>query len=288
MTASMTAFSRHQRDCPEGRLIWEIRSVNHRYLDIHLKLPDDLRAVEPGCRELINDRLGRGRIDAALRFEPAPQAQQLTGINVQSVEALGRALETVAAIVPRSGEINPCDILRWPGVLEQPATDYDTLSTLATELLDETLGELAETRRREGARLAGLIGQRVGATREILANLRTALPDIEKDLKTRWHKRLSELGDEVDSTRIAQEQALLLTRADIDEELDRLDTHLTEVDRILAGTEPAGRRLDFLMQELNREANTLGSKASDLRNTNAAVDLKVLIDQMREQVQNIE
>ena len=288
MTASMTAFSRRHRDFAEGRLVWEIRSVNHRYLDVHLKLPDDLRSAEPSCREQINDQLGRGRIDAALRFEPVTTADQTTDVSVQALEALSRAIDTVANTIPQTGKVDPCEVLRWPGVLEQSSTDFDSLAVSAVELLDESLQDLVASRQREGARLADMIRKRILSAREVLSNLRNQLPDIEQDMKTRWQRRLSELGDDVDAARIAQEQAMLLTRADVSEELDRLDTHLAEVERILNGGKSVGRRLDFLMQELNREANTLGSKANDLRNTNASVDLKVLIDQMREQVQNIE
>ena len=268
--------------------MWEVRSVNHRYLDVHLKLPDELRSGEPLFREKVNDRLGRGRIDAALKFEPAHGVGLLSDVNKQALEALGKALDDVRAIIPHSGKVNPCDVLRWPGVLEQPATDFDSLSASAADLLGQALDDLTATRQREGQRLSALIGQRVDGARNIVTDLRAALPEIEQDMKSRWHRRLSELGDEVDAARIAQEQALLLTRADVSEEIDRLDTHLDEVQRIIHGDKPAGRRLDFLMQELNREANTLGSKAADLRNTSASVDLKVLIDQMREQVQNIE
>lgn len=288
MTASMTAFSRLQRDLPAGRLVWEVRSVNHRYLDIHLKLPDTLRAAEPGCRDRIQAALGRGRIDAILGFEPAPGADREIRVNVPATEALSRALETVAGIVPDSGSPDPVELLRWPGVLEQAAPDYGSLAESAQELLGETLVDLRDARLREGARLAALIRERAAGAGTIIAQLRAALPEIEESLKSRWGRRLKELGEEVEPSRIAQEQALLLTRADVSEELDRLDTHLAEIDRALGRNEPAGRRLDFLMQELNREANTLGSKSSDLRVTDASVELKVLIDQMREQVQNLE
>ena len=288
MTASMTAFSRLDGDSPAGRLTWEIRSVNHRYLDVHLKLPEDLRAAEPGCRERITAALGRGRIDAALRFEPTAASGRELNINVGALETLGRALDSVRESIHRVAKPDPCEVLRWPGVLEQAETDFESLVESAVELLTSALEQLGETRRREGARLEALIRERVDGARNIVTELRSQLPDIEADLKTRWARRLNELGDEVDPARIAQEQAVILTRADVSEELDRLETHLGEVERVLGKKEPAGRRLDFLMQELNREANTLGSKSSDLRNTNASVELKVLIDQMREQVQNLE
>ena len=284
----MTAFSRLHWDYPAGRLTWEVRSVNPRYLDVHLKLPEDFRAAEPGCRERVTAVLGRGRIDAALRFEPAAAGARDLNINVAALEALNGALDSVRESIDHVAKADPCDILRWPGILEQPETDFDSLVESALELLSDALVQLGEARQREGARLEALIRERVESARAIVAELRSQLPDIEQDLTSRWTRRLAELGDEVDPARIAQEQAVLLTRADVSEELDRLDTHLAEVERVLSKREPAGRRLDFLMQELNREANTLGSKSSDLRNTNAAVELKVLIDQMREQVQNLE
>lgn len=288
MTASMTAFSRLHGDYPAGRLTWEIRSVNHRYLDIHLKLPEDLRAVETGCRERITATLGRGRIDAALRFEPGLASARDLTLNPEALSALGRALDKVRETLHKTAKPDPCEVLRWPGVLEQAETDFESLIAEALALLDGALEQLGDARRREGSRLESLIRERVDGARAIVNDLRAQLPQIEQDLKTRWTRRLTELGDEVDPARIAQEQAMLLTRADVSEELDRLETHLGEVERVLGKKQPAGRRLDFLMQELNREANTLGSKSSDLRNTNAAVELKVLIDQMREQVQNLE
>lgn len=288
MTASMTAFSRLHRDLPAGRLVWEVRSVNHRYLDVHLKLPENLRAAEPGCRDRINASLGRGRVDAALGFEPAPNPDHGMEVNVPAAEALSRALDAVAGIVPGTAGADPLEFLRWPGVLERTEPDYGSLAESAQELLADALSDLREARLREGARLEALIRERLEGARRIVAELRALLPEIEESLKSRWERRLKELGAEVEPSRIAQEQALLLNRTDVSEELDRLDTHLTEIGRTLDRNEPMGRRLDFLMQELNREANTLGSKSGDLRTTGASVELKVLIDQMREQVQNLE
>ncbi len=288
MIASMTAFCRSQTELPAGCLVWEIRSVNHRYLDVHLKLPEQLRSLESGCRELINGSLNRGRIDAALKYDPGNFTGGGFTMNEAILTSLGESLAVVKARIPGAGATDPCEILRWPGVLEKPDEDIDGLIQCALGVLAGALDELIEVRLREGLRLQQLVSDRIATAREIVKDLRSVLPEIELDIKQRWQRRLDELGDEVDPSRLNQELALLLTRIDVSEELDRLDTHFEEVERVLTGSKPAGRRLDFLMQELNREANTLGAKSADLRNTNAAVDLKVLIDQMREQVQNIE
>ncbi len=288
MTVSMTAFCRHQSEHLEGSLVWEIRSVNHRYLDIHFKLPEQLRSLEPGCRDRINKKLNRGRVDVTLKFEPANDASHELVVNEATLGALARSLEQVKERIPEADAPNPCEILRWPGVLEDTNPDIDGLMAAAMRGLDEAIKDLIENRQREGMRMGQLIGERIIGARDIVSGLRNLLTEIEMDMKQRWQRRLDELGDQVDPARLNQELALLLTRTDVSEELDRLDTHFDEVDRTLSQSKAAGRRLDFLMQELNREANTLGAKSIDLRNTNASVELKVLIDQMREQVQNIE
>ena len=288
MTASMTAFCRIQTDMPEGSLVWEIRSVNHRYLDIHLKLPEELRLLETGCREMINSRLNRGRIDAMLKLEQTNKSGSELVLNPEALSALAGAIDRVSAQMDNIGPINPCEALRWPGVLQEPVSDIESIGNIALKALNDAVAELLESRQREGDRMQQLILERIDSARQIVADLRAHLPDIELGIQQRWQRRLGELGEEVDPARMAQELALLLTRNDVSEELDRLDTHFDEVSRVLEGDKAAGRRLDFLMQELNREANTLGSKSVDMRNTNAAVELKVLIDQMREQVQNIE
>ena len=288
MTASMTAFCRIQADMPGGSLVWEIRSVNHRYLDVHLKLPEELRVLETGCREMFNARLNRGRIDAMLKLEQTNKSGTELVLNPEVLSALSGAIDQVSAQLDNTGPINPCDVLRWPGVLQEPVSDIESIGNIALKALNDAVAELLESRQREGTRMQQLILERIESARQIVTDLRADLPDIELGIQQRWQRRLAELGEEVDPARMAQELALLLTRNDVSEELDRLDTHFDEVSRVLEGDKAAGRRLDFLMQELNREANTLGSKSVDMRNTNAAVELKVLIDQMREQVQNIE
>jgi len=288
MTASMTAFSRIESETTEGRLVWEIRSVNHRFLDAHLRLPDELKSLESGCRQRIGKCLNRGRIDAGLKFERNQMKYQQASLNKSALAALQDAISQVRQILPDAAKVSPTEILRWPGVLNEPEEDFEKLHVDALQSLDKALEELVTARNREGDKMGLLISERITASRELVSRFRTELPAIENDIKQRWQQRMNELGEQVEPTRLAQEMAIMLTRSDVNEELDRLDSHFDEVDYILASTEPVGRKLDFLMQELNREANTLGSKAADLRNTSASVDLKILIDQMREQVQNIE
>jgi len=288
MTASMTGFCRTQIDLEGCSLIWEVRSVNHRYLDAHLRLPEEFRVIETQCRSSISDRLNRGRIDAALKYEANKGENLEIDISESALDALSAALKTVEQRVSGSSAPNQIEVLRWPGVLRQAEADYEVLNKAALTALSSALDDLVTARKREGKRLAQMILDRIAESRVIVADLRTALPDIETGIKQRWNKRLEELGDEIEPARLSQEMAILLTRSDVSEELDRLETHFEEVERVVGQNKPAGRRLDFLMQELNREANTLGSKSVDLRNTNSAVELKVLIDQMREQVQNIE
>ncbi len=288
MTASMTAFHRLQENFPAGRLVWEIRSLNHRYLDIHLKLPDHLRRVEPVCREQIVATLSRGRLDATLSYEPCSDPNHPIRVNVPAAKSLARGLETMTSIIPNPGRVDLIAFLRWPGVLEPPKPDVDHLATSAEILFTQALEGLVQVRHREGARLESLIRERIQSAQVVIQHVKDALPEIEDALKVRWGRRLAELDREPDPVRIAQEQAIFLSRTDISEELDRLEAHLTEVARVLDQKEPSGRRLDFLMQELHREANTLGAKSNALGNTQAAIELKLLIEQMREQIQNIE
>ena len=288
MTISMTAFSRSEKEIANCHLVWEIRSVNHRYLDVHLKLPEDFRVLETKCRELINARLGRGRVDAILRCENYHDQNVELTINTGQLEAINDAIAKVTEVVPLAKQVNVLDVLSWPGVLNKSEVNVDERLDEVLEVLSTGLDSLVQARKREGQRLGEVINNRIEACDAMVSELRQQLPDIEVSLKQRWQQRLEEVGDNVDEGRMAQELALILTKTDIHEELDRLETHFSEVKRTLGAPKPAGRRLDFLMQELNREANTLGSKSADLRTTNTSVELKVLIDQMREQVQNIE
>ena len=288
MTSSMTAFARSEARTGEGTLVWELRTVNHRYLDVNLRLPEELRFLEPRCRERIQSRLGRGRCDAFLKFEHADSATLGVDIDREGARALSELFGELALIFPEAPKPRLSEILAWPGVLDERGIDVEKLGDAAMASLERALEELVETRRREGAKLRQMIVERIQAARREVANLRKQLPAINRSLRERWQKRLAELEGELDATRLHQELTLLLTRSDASEEIDRLETHLDEVQRVLESEGTTGRRLDFLMQELNREANTLGSKSADTRSTAAAVELKVLVDQMREQVQNIE
>jgi uncharacterized protein (TIGR00255 family) len=287
MTLSMTAFARRGADTPVGALVWELRSVNHRYLEVAVRLPEELRAIETGVRELVASRLERGKVDATLRYQPS---DTITGAALDTAAArqLLAAAREVEALATGLSALSVSDVLRWPGVLKAPGLDSDALAGAALGLLGQALDELLATRTREGARLKTLLEERLQAIRNVLTGLHTLLPEIAKDHRARLEARLSEIRAQLDPARLEQEMVLYATRADVSEEADRLQTHVTEVSRVLAGKGQVGRRLDFLMQELNREANTLASKSVDTRQTNAAVELKVLIEQMREQVQNIE
>jgi len=290
MTASMTAFARRESLTPWGGLAWELRTVNHRYLELSFKLPDELRVIEPAARELLGKRLGRGKVDCHLRFAAREGAEGvLDEALVARLMTLAHKTQTLAAAA--GGSVTPwrmVDLLRWPGVFKSGAVDTEGLQQAAIALLTETVNELAATRAREGAQLAAILKTRLDALGEIATQVRALLPEVRRNFRERLLARLGEVRAELDPARVEQELLLFAQKTDVDEELDRLVMHLTEVRRVLDDKGQTGRRLDFLMQELNREANTLGSKAADVRVTNAAVDLKVLIEQMREQVQNIE
>ena len=288
MPNSMTAFARSDRETDLGVLTWEVRTVNHRYLDISPRLPDAFRSMEPNLRDRVGRRLNRGRVDLTLRYQSkqaAPGAELLDESLVHRLAELAHRIEVIAHNV--SG-LRTVDLLRWPGVIKTPEPDTEVLCETALELLDETLQQLSEARAREGEGLRDLLVRRLTAMDTLVADLRAVLPEVTERYRERLNERLGELRDQLEAGRLEQEIVLFAQKTDVHEELDRLDSHTREVRRVLGQNQPIGRRLDFLMQELNREANTLGSKAADIRVTNASVELKVLIEQMREQVQNIE
>ena len=288
MISSMTAFARAERRDEHGDFVWEIRSVNHRFLEVHVRLPEDFRAVEGTVRERVAARLGRGKIECALRYKPAPDTLAEVHVNRAFAARIVRAARELADLLPGTPDPTAFDVLRWPGVLESDIEDLSPAQAAATEVLDDALASLSDARAREGERLAELIRQRCTALRAAVARARERMPAVLEGLRERLRSRLTEVLEQLDSLRLEQEMVLVAQRLDIDEEMDRLTTHVTEVERVLGKREPAGRRLDFLMQELNREANTLSSKSADSELTSIAVDMKVLIEQMREQVQNIE
>ena len=289
MIRSMTGFARRERQGPWGTLACEIRSVNHRYLELSLRLPEDLRGLEGDARQAVSAALRRGKVDVGvyLRGQPAPTGT--LEINRALVDQLARTARDVSSIADSSlAAVSPLELLRWPGVIREPEKDLQPVQSAALELLHETVRELNESRAREGGRLREMLLGRCQSLQQTVEQLRARLPEIAARIRERVGERVAQLGGSVDPARLEQELVLLAYKMDFAEELDRLGSHITETLQILDAKEPAGRRLDFLMQEFNREANTLSSKSQDADTTRAAVDMKVLIEQMREQVQNIE
>jgi uncharacterized protein (TIGR00255 family) len=287
MLRSMTAFASAEADTGHGALSIELRSVNHRYLELGLRLPEELRSMEPVVRERVAARLSRGKVDLGVRYKPATANE--AGITLD--EALvTRLSETAQALAARFPQLNVdfVSLLGWPGVMLDRDTDQESLRAEALALLDVALGEMVTAREREGERLGGFLRERLDAIEKIVADVRAHLPEVREALRARFDTRIAELKLPLEPGRVEQEVVLQMQRIDVDEELDRLTAHIAEARRNLDLQEAVGRRLDFLMQEFNREANTLGSKAADPRTTKAAVELKVLIEQMREQVQNLE
>jgi len=286
MIRSMTAYASAEEITPLGWLACEVRAVNHRFLETGVRLPDELRTLEPPVREHIAARLARGKVDATLRYR-APNTTADLLLDERTAAQLAATAETLKARFPQLAT-DFAGLLDWPGLLVRPELDQEGLSQAALDLLDRTLDEFVAGREREGSKLAAALGERLDGIERIIATLRLILPDIRRALRAKLAARLADLEVAADPGRLEQELVLQLSRTDVDEELDRLDAHVTEARRVLTLDEPVGRRLDFLMQEFNREANTLASKSADQRTTGAAVELKVLIEQMREQVQNLE
>ena len=287
MIHSMTAFARAEQAGDLGTLSWEIRSVNHRYLEPHLRLPEAFRDLEGPVRDALRKGLSRGKVECTLRFAEDSSGRAMQ-VDSQRASQLIAAAETVAALIKQPAPLNPLEVLSWPGVLVGDAADPQALNNTALALFHQALTELRKGRQREGEELARLIDERLDAITEETATLRTQVPRMLALQRQKLLDRCAEMRAELDPQRLEQEMVLLAQKSDVAEELDRLTTHVGEVRRVLKSDGATGRRLDFLMQELNREANTLGSKAFDPRSTQAAVNLKVLIEQMREQVQNIE
>ena len=284
---SMTAYAAGERSTEWGVLSGELRAVNHRFLELGLRLPDELRAFEAVLRERVSARVSRGKLDLVLRLRTtvAGDALQVDEALVGRLAALAQRLD---AGFPNL-QVQFTELLQFPGVLQSRGLDADALQREALAVLDAVLDDFVAAREREGGKLAQVIGERAEAIAGIAAEVRTLVPQIRAGQRAKLEARLADLSQPADPGRLEQELVIWLQKLDVDEELDRLDSHLVELRRILkGGKEPVGRRLDFLLQEFNREANTLGSKSVDARTSNAAVELKVLIDQIREQIQNIE
>ena len=287
MIHSMTAFARVEHSDDRATLIWELKSVNHRYLEITPRLPDALRQLEGPLRERCRAQLGRGKVELTLRYQLKGGDSTLT-LNEDLVRQLASAARRVGDLMQHPSPVDIASILAFPGVLQGRDGSSDGLEADALTLLDSGLASLNEARAREGAALAALLRERLDTIAQLLPTVRASLPGILEGQRQRLRQRLEEVAVSVDPQRLEQELLILAQKMDVAEELDRLVTHLDEVRRTLAHGGACGRRLDFLMQELNREANTLGSKSVATNTTQAAVELKVLIEQMREQVQNIE
>ena len=287
MIQSMTAFARREMQTDLGTLSWEIRSVNHRYLELNARLPESLRCFEAQVRDYITKHINRGKIEASFNYQVNTSRNELQ-INFDLVRQLIAAQDKLGELSEAITPFRSVDILNWPGVVQTMHEDNEKLLPLMLNLLTEAVADLIKNRQREGDALRNLLLQRLDAMEEQLALLHKRIPVINQQVQKKLMLRLENLKIDYDPSRLEQEIALQLQKMDVSEELDRLKTHILEVKRIITEGGLAGRRLDFLMQELNREANTLGSKSIDTEMTNCSVELKVLIDQMREQVQNIE
>ena len=286
----MTGFARREQSGPWGTLTWELRTVNHRYLEVSCRLPEELRAAEGEFRQTISSVVRRGKVDCTLNYRASAEAGWQIEMNRALVEKLLTRVREVGAL-GHAGEvapINPVDLLRWPGVVQDPGRDVTPLLAAAQAALAEGLNALTDARAREGSRIREMLLQRCVLLLTQVDAVTQRLPEVRARIRARLTERVAQLGAVPDSERLEQELVLLAQKMDVDEELDRLRSHVEEIRKALDVAEPAGRRLDFLMQELNREANTLSSKSQDAETTRAAVDMKVIIEQMREQVQNVE
>ena len=287
MPRSMTAFARNTTDFPWGSVTCELRSVNHRFLETGFRLPETLRQVEMSLREIARKKLSRGKVDCSIQLAfnstDAAVSADLT-LAKQYIELA----QQLAAQIDNPAAISPLDIMRWPGVLKEQDVESEHLQTAAIETFKLTVSQLLEGRQREGDKLADMIEQRLVGIQEQTTIVRENLPDILAHQRMRLEEKMADMKSQLDESRLEQEMVIIANRTDVDEELDRLDVHIAEIRRVLQSSDSIGRRLDFLMQELNREANTLGSKSIAGVTTQASVELKVLIEQMREQIQNLE
>lgn len=290
MLRSMTAYGRHEVEIEAGKLVWELRSVNHRYLELALRLPEQFRALEPGIREFLGKQLKRGKVDVMFRFTPAGAQQAKLQVNRSLASQLLAEAEKLAAEGQNTAAIDTVSLLAWPGVIQdnqQSGEDKD-LQAHAMQALELALQDYVGARQREGEKIERMLSQRCELISAIVVDVRALRPAVVKRLQDRLRLRLADLEVAADPARLEQEMVLQAQKLDVVEELDRLDAHLAEMQSIFKRDEPVGRRLDFLIQEFNREANTLASKSADTDTTKHSVELKVLIEQMREQVQNLE
>lgn len=288
MVQSMTAFARSQAQVNGLELVWELRSVNHRYLDVSFRLPESFRYLEPELRTLLRDKLSRGKLECQLKYQNTSSDNQAMLINKGIVNALLQASAELLESQPLENDLSVSKVLAWPGVLQVQEADMDALGKQVLSSFEKALLQAVQVRASEGLALKKVIDDRLQSLVQEVSKAKTLVAKLQAQIKAKLQERIKMLELELAEQRLDQEIALILTRMDVTEELDRLETHCQEVNRCLAHDKVAGRRLDFLMQELNREANTLSSKSDSVELTQSAVEMKVLIEQMREQIQNIE
>ncbi len=288
MLHSMTGFARQSAESEIGTLTWELRAVNHRYLDVQFRMPDELRPSEQAFRQQVSAVLHRGKVECALHFRRAFDQQAELKLDDELVALVGKRVSELSATLGDLAPLSPLDLLRWPGIVQQLEIDVEPLLTEAGALLGQTLESMAAMRASEGKRIAKMLDSRCADIDALARSVRARMPEVLEAVAGRQRDRIERLDVAADPARLEVELALIAQKLDVDEELDRLDSHVAEIRGIISHGGAVGRRLDFLMQELNREANTLGSKSADSQTTKAAVELKVLIEQMREQIQNVE
>jgi len=284
----MTAFASSEAEISSLTINCELRSVNHRYCDISFKLPERLRFLEASLRSLITAKIKRGKFECNLSYKKNLQEGQAFNLNMQAVTALLEATAKVEALMPNAKSFSALEVLAFQGIQQEQETDKKALQEGIKILLDEALQKMLKVRAREGEQLKALLEERCLSMELHVASARQRMPLVLKQIRVKISERLNTLVAQPDFDRLEQEMVLLAQKLDVAEELERLDVHIIEVQRVLKLNEPVGRRLDFLMQEMNREANTLGSKSADKEMTSISIELKVLIEQMREQIQNIE
>ena len=288
MIKSMTAFASCSDQYDWGTLVWELRSVNHRYLDAQIKIPDELRNIENSIRNRLTKLVKRGKLECILRYKLVQNQPAEIRLNEGYANAIVKACLSISKSLHQPSEMDVIEVLKWPGVVDEPQTDFEPVTEAALRLFDRALDSLLETKKSEGQRLQKMLEERWLAMQQIVKSERQRRPQILQQTREKLIKKLNELNTSYDKDRFEQELVYMAQKMDVDEELDRLDSHFIETENIFKRDEPVGRRLDFMLQEFNREANTLGSKSTDIKTTQASVELKVLIEQMREQVQNIE
>ncbi len=288
MICSMTGFARVEEVCEQGNVSWELRSVNHRYLEINFRLPEEVRRIEPQLRKILQSKLARGKVDCAFRYQLADAQTASLELNEPLLTSLLEQVKRVNELLPESVPTKAVDLLAWPGVVRTEEADMNSFQATCLELFKKATDQLVDMRGTEGDRLKNMLQERCTEIESIVKQVRIRYPQVIESIRQKQQQRIDELNVDMDQQRFEQELVYVSQKLDVAEELDRLDSHLTEMQTIFDRKDPIGRRLDFLMQEFNREANTLASKSADIETTQAAVDLKVLIEQMREQVQNIE